>query len=183
MMKKKDLFILKLLISIIIFLILGILCKVDDKYKNKINYYLFENSFNFNSVYNFYNKYLGGTSFYEKRNTLHPVFYEELKYNKIEKYKQGIKLEVTKNYLIPAIKKGTVINIKNHKYYNNTIIINTDNNINIWYGNICNPFVKIYDHLDKGKYIGQSCQNYIYIIYEKNGKYLDYKKYFFPKYN
>ena len=80
MMKKKDLFILKLLISIIIFLILGILCKVDDKYKNKINYYLFENSFNFNSVYNFYNKYLGGTSFYEKRNTLHPVFYEELKY-------------------------------------------------------------------------------------------------------
>ena len=182
-MKRKDIFVFKILISIIIFLILGIMCKVDNKYQTKIHYYLYENSFNFNSIYNFYNKYLGGTTFYEKKGQFSPVFEEKLKYNRISKYKQGIKLEVDKNYLIPTIEKGIVINIKKHKDYKNTIIIKTDNNTNIWYGNICNYSIKLYDYLEKGDYIGQSCQNYIYIVFEKNGKYLNYKKHFSFKYN
>ena len=178
-MRIKDKYIFKTLISILIFLILAILCKADYRYHNTIKYYLYINSFNFNSIYNFYNKYLGGTQFYRNNDNLVSVYNEELKYSSLSLYKKGIKLKVDNKYLTPSLKDGIIIFIGNKDEYKNVIILQTNNNINIWYSNICNSPLKIYDKIEKGEYIGESCQDYIYIAYEKNGQFLNYKEYFF----
>ena len=86
--------------------------------------------------------------------------------------------EVSNNYLIPNLKEGIIIYIGKKDLYNNTIIIKTNNNINIWYGNICNYPNKLYDRIDKGIYIGEACNNYFYLVYEKDGLFLDPNKYF-----
>ena len=168
----------KILLSTTIFLILAILCKENKKYHDKIHYHLYEESFNFNSIYNFYNKYLGGIDFYINKENITPVLYERITYNKLEEYKDGIKLQTSNKYLVPNLKEGIITKIETKKDYNQTIVVKTKNNINIWYGNICNPTLKIYDSIKKGEYLGESCSNYIYIVYEKEGKYLNYKDYF-----
>ena len=167
------------LLCTIMFLIMGIICKSNYIYRNIIHYYLYEDSFNFNSIYSFYNKYLGGISFYDNdRERTKIVFDEQIKYKSIVNYYDGIKLSVENNYLVPSLKKGIVSFMGMKDKYGYVIIIKTDNNINIWYGNICNSNLKMYDYINKGEYIGESCSNYIYIVYEKEGKYLDGRKYF-----
>ena len=178
MMNKIDKFFLKLLTITILFLVLAIICKSNNDIQKKIHYYLYEDSFNFNSVYTIYNKYLGGVSFYNNNQKTISVFNDTLKYSALNKYKDGIKLTVSNHYLVPNLNEGIVTKITSTKKYGNTIIIKTNNNINIWYGNICNTTVKIYDRIKKSDHIGESCQDYIYIVYEKKRKYLNYKKYF-----
>ena len=177
-MKTKDKYIFKTLISLSIFLILAILCKTDYRYHNIIKYYLYIDSFNFDSVYNFYNKYLGGTQLYTNNDNSITVYNEQLKYSSFTPYKKGIKINVDNKYLMPSLKEGIIIFIGNKDEYRNVIILQTNNNINIWYSNICNSSLRLYDKIEKGDYIGESCQNYIYIAYEKNGQFLNYKKYF-----
>lgn len=176
-MKNKDFIIFKLFLSIIFFLILGILSKMNDNYRTLIHYHLYEESFNFNSIYSFYNKYLGSFSIFDINNNVNKVFNENLKYKLYRRYEDGIKLDVDDKYLVPSLSEGTVIYMGRKDYYGNVIIIN-NKNINIWYGNICNTSIKLYDYIEKGTYIGESCHNYIYIVYEKDGEFLDYKKFF-----
>jgi len=61
--------------------------------------------------------------------------------------------------------------------YGKVIILETEDNINIWYGNVCNYTIKLYDHLSKGDIIGETCTNELYLVYKKEGKVLDYNKY------
>ena len=46
-----------------------------------------------------------------------------------------------------------------------------------WYGNICNTNMLIYDHVKKGDIIGEVCDNYLYLVYNKDNNFLDYTKY------
>ena len=47
---------------------------------------------------------------------------------------------------------------------------NANNNINIWYGNIANSSLKLYDKVDKGEYIGEVNGDILYISYTKGNK-------------
>ena len=47
----------------------------------------------------------------------------KLKYNNISIYHDGIKLEVSDNYLVPALKEGMVLFIGDKDNYGKTIII------------------------------------------------------------
>lgn len=61
---------------------------------------------------------------------------------------------------------------KNKKY-----IIKNKENIDIEYDGICNSKLKLYDKVQEGEYIGVACDDYLYVDFKKNNKYLDYKKY------
>jgi len=171
--------IIKSLICIIIFLILGILTKKDIQYKEIINNKLYEESILFSKFENLYNKYLGGIFPIENitSNSTAPVFSETLTYKNIYDYKEGAKLEVDENYLIPSMEDGIITYIGEKENYGKVIILETEDNINIWYGNVCNYTIKLYDHLSKGDIIGETCTNELYLVYKKEGKVLDYNKY------
>ena len=48
------------MVCIILFLVLGIVCKLDSRIKSFVRYKLYEEYFDFSSVKEYYDKYLGG---------------------------------------------------------------------------------------------------------------------------
>ena len=106
-----------------------------------------------------------------------PVFNETLTYNSKSKYLDGVKLEVSTNYLVPIIKEGLVVFSGEKEGYGNVIIIQGVDDINIWYGNMSNTSVKLYDYVEKGSLLGEVSNNTLYLVYEKDGKFLDIEEY------
>ena len=168
----------KMFICMIFFLILAIFSKSNSNYKIMITNKLYHDNIDFYMFSNIYNKYLGGLfpieNIFELKSTA--VFNEKLVYNSSASYKDGVKLDVGYNYLVPCLADGIVIYIGEKKDYGNVVIID-DGVKNIWYGNICNTNNLLYDHIEKGEIIGEVCDNYLYLLYNKDNEFLSYTKY------
>lgn len=170
--------ILRSLFVLVLFLILAIFSKSSNTYKDLIVTNLYEKNFSFTKVKNLYNKYLGGIIPLEKvTKEVTPVFNETLEYTSESIYYDGVKLEVTNNYLVPIIAEGMVIYIGEKENYGNIIIIEGLDGIDIWYGNIEKTSVKLYDYVESGTYLGTTKDNYLYLVYQKDGQFLNYKEY------
>ena len=171
-------FVNKLLIVIILFLANLILIKSNQKYRDFIEENIYNNNFSFAKIKNFYNKYLGGVETLDRLvNNTTEVFNETLKYNSESIYYDGVKLEVQNNYLVPILEEGMVVFIGEKENYGNTIIIQGLNGIDIWYGNMSNTSVKLYDYVEKGALLGEVKDNNLYLAYSKDNKFLNYKDY------
>ena len=48
--------------------------------------------------------------------------------------------------------------------------------IDIWYSNLNNINVKMYEYVNSGDIIGE-CQKKLYLVFKKDGDYLDFKKF------
>lgn len=167
------------LITIILFLVCIILCKSSTSIKKDIYKYVYNTNFKFSSFHLLYKKYLGDIlpldTFIDSKEQ--EVFNEKLSYNKSSIYKDGVKLSVSDNYLVPTLESGIVVYIGEKDSYQNTIIIQQINGIDVWYGNIKNSGVKMYDYIEKGNLLGEADGNFIYMVFAKEGKFLDYKEY------
>lgn len=168
----------RILFLIVLFLINLIIMKKSTTYKDFIYNKVYNNNFSFAKIKEFYNKYLGGVDSLNKvvKNTT-PVFNETLTYKSKSKYLDGVKLEVSTNYLVPIIKEGLVVFLGEKEGYGNVIIIQGVDDINIWYGNMSNTSVKLYDYVEKGSLLGEVSNNTLYLVYEKDGKFLDMEEY------
>ena len=47
----------------------------------------------------------------------------------------------------------------------------------MWYGNLDNVNVNLYDYVEKGSLLGEVKDTNLYLVYQKDGKYVDYKEY------
>ncbi len=170
----------KILILGILILIILIGTKNNSKLRDNVKYYVYEDSFSFMKTKKFYDKYLGGNyfGFDTKIQGISMVFNSKLDYSNLEEYKDGVRLKVRDNYLVPSLKNGIVTFIGEKDGYGKTVIIEDEDGIGIWYGNLDNIAVNIYDTISKGTYLGEASGNYIYLVYSKGKKILDYKKYF-----
>ena len=167
----------RLLLSIIVFLIGMILVRNPD-IKKKIEYKLYEENFPFQKIKILKDKYLGKYLSLEKLvKEEKPVFNEKLSYEKKEKYKDGVKLKVSNNYLVPTLESGVVVFIGEKENYGNTIVVEQTDGIEVFYSNIKLNNIKLYDYLEKGELLGEVNDNTLYLVFEKEGKYLDYKEY------
>ena len=100
-----------------------------------------------------------------------------MSFQKISKFKDGVELIVNENYLVPVIESGIVVYMGEKEDYGYTIIVEQVNGIDVSYSSI-NPIdIKIYDYVEKGTLLGETKSNKLYLIFQKNGEYLDYKKY------
>lgn len=170
--------IVQILICTILVLSTLITVKKSNKIKSLIKQNVYEKNINFASFNNLYKKYFGSNiPFSDKIFKEQQVFNEELKYYSYEEYKNGVKLTVDNNYLVPVLESGIVVFEGIKEDYGNIIIIQTTSGIDYWYGNIQNLNVKLYDYVEKGQLIGEASSNKIYLTFIKDGKYLDYKNY------
>ena len=143
--------ILRTLTVIIIFLIIAIISKCNKEYKDLIVTNLYEKNISFTKIKNIYNQYLGGIIPLDKvTNNITPVFNETLEYTNESIYYDGVKLEVATSYLVPVLEDGLVVFIGEKENYGNVIIIQGIDGIDIWYGNMANTSVKLYDYVEKG---------------------------------
>lgn len=170
--------ILRGMIAIVIFLILAILSKTSNVYKDVIVSNIYEKNISFTKIKKLYHKYLGGIAPLDKTIEAElTVFNEKLTYENESKYYDGVKLTVDNNYLVPIIKEGMVIYIGEKENYGNVIIIEGIDGVDIWYGNMEKTTVKLYDYVTSGAYLGTVKDNQLYLVYQKDGKFLDYQAY------
>lgn len=168
----------KLMILTIIFLITLISMKQHPNIKKELKENMYEKSIKVQQLKKIYEKYFGNILSIDKLNpTTKEVFNEKLQYQKASTYKDGVKLNVNKNYLVPTIESGIVVFVGNKEDYGDTIIIEQTNGITTWYSNISNSDIKLYDYVEKGTLIGEVKSTKLYLIFQKDGKFLDYKKY------
>ena len=169
--KKKKKRSYKLLYLIIIVLSLLICFKKDNTLKNK-----FKQNFNFAKFNKLYES-IFGEFFPEISSNEQEVFNEKLEYKDPKKYKEGVKLSVKNNYLVPVQESGLVVFIGKKEGYGNTIIVQQVNGVDLWYGNINNSNVKLYDYIEKGEILGDTLNNDLYLVYKKEGSTVNYEEY------
>lgn len=173
-----QLFLSKFLIVILLTLVTMILLKSNKKLKDSFYKEVYEKNFSFAKVNEVYKKYLGPfLPFDNLIKESKPVFNEELSYKEINKYLDGASLTVDSSYLVPSKTSGLVVFIGEKEGYGNTIIIQGVDGIDIWYGNIGEVSVKLYDYVSEGSLIGMVKDTNLYIVFKKEGENLDYEEY------
>lgn len=167
----KSLFI-RVLISIVLFLIVGISINRSDKfllfYKNNV----YDKNLNFSKISNFINKHFGKTFYVDENVT---SVNKEIKYTSFNTYKDGAVLNDI-NSVYP-FKSGIVVFIGEKEDYGNTIIIQGMDGVDYWYSNITDIGVKLYDYVEDKNIIGHAKDNKLYVLFMKDNKFLDYNDY------
>lgn len=180
--KKKDnnksINLTKFLLVIILTLITLIAIKKDIKFKKLFYKYIYEDSINFAKINEYYEKIFGSyIPFENTTNKVTPVFNEKLTYISSNKYLDGVKLTVENNYLVPVLQSGLVVYIGEKEGYGNTVIVQGIDGIDIWYGNVTNISISLYDYIDKKSLLGTAKDDVLYLVYKKDGEILNYEEY------
>ena len=180
--KKKDsnksINLTKFLLVIILTLITLIAIKKDIKFKELFYKYVYEDSINFAKINEYYEKIFGSyIPFEDTTNKLTPVFNEKLTYISSNKYLDGVKLTVENNYLVPVLQSGLVVYMGEKEGYGNTVIVQGIDGIDIWYGNVTNISISLYDYIDKKSLLGTTKDDVLYLVYKKDGEILNYEEY------
>ena len=165
----------KILLLLVLFLISLILIKSNKNFKDNFYKYVFENNITFATINKTYEKYFGKPIPFDNLIKEEMVFNEKLVYSSKESYKDGVSLSVTDDYLVPSQLGGIVVFVGEKEGYGKTVVVQQYNGIDLWYGNMENINVELYDYIEKGSLIG-SVNKKLYLVYKKNGKVLDYNE-------
>ena len=175
MIKKSTAF--KFLILVILTISTMIVLKVKPNFKIEFYKYVYEDSISFAQINNWYKAKFGSSlpfsDFFEE---VTPVFNEQLKYSEASIYKNGVSLKVGYDYLVPALDSGIVIFIGEKEGYGKTVIVQQESGIDVWYSNLKEVNLQLYDYVKDGSLIGSVDKN-LYLVFIKNGEVVDYQEY------
>lgn len=175
--KKFKSFINRVLISLCLLIICLILIKVSPKAKDFIKTKVFNSAFNFSLVNKYYEKYFGSLNINKSVDS--QTVSGQINYEEGEKYLDGVSVKTLGNNVY-AIESGIVIFKGNKDGYNDTVIIQTSNGYDMWYGNLKNINVNIYDYVNKNDLISES-NDKLYLVINKDNKFYTYKEYLSEK--
>lgn len=165
----KSLF-LRILLSIILFLVVGILINRSDKFLLFYKHNVYEKTLKFNKTSNLINKYFKSVFTIEEEVGM---VNKETFYSSYNTYKDGAVLsDVTNVY---PFKSGIVVFIGQKEEYGQTVIIQGMDGIDYWYSNIDNISIKLYDYIESNNVIGSAIDNKLYVVFTKDGKVLNYE--------
>jgi stage IV sporulation protein FA len=178
--KKKSLskYFTKFFITVIITLVLLISLKGNKSFQTFFYNKVYENYFNFSKLNETYQKYFGTSIPFSGliKNETKSVFKEDLVYQNKEQYEEGVKLKVGSEYLVPVLNSGMVVFIGDKENYGNTVIIQQIDGKDVWYSNIKNVNVELYDYVEKGSLLGEVNDDTLILVFKKDGKVLDYEE-------
>ena len=158
--------------------VLGSIIYTNTSENNKKLYqkYVLEDSLSFTKISNLYENLFGKVDITKKEEAT-SVFLNTINYSNIENYKNGVKLTVNPKETINVITSGIIVYAGDKDDLGNTIIIQGNDGVDIWYSNITDTNINIYDYIESGSILGTSSSDYIYLTINKDGKYLDYEEY------
>lgn len=170
----------KIMLSLLLLIVGLIVLKYDSNNSKSIYKFIYENNFSFATINEYLKNHFGDIIPFQGilDDETTKVFNEDLVYSNLSIYKDGISLDVTENYLVPSLNDGIVIFVGEKENFGNTIIIQTEEGVNIWFGNIVSPNVNIYDYVKESSIIGMVDGTKLYLAFEKEGTFVDYKTYF-----
>lgn len=169
-------FINKTLMAVFLGLIFLVVMEYSPKFKDFMQNEVLDKNISFGFISKIYNKYFGEVLPNNNENVV-KVFKEKINYSSKEKYYNGYKLMVENNYLTPVIESGVVVFIGEKDNLGDCIVIEGEDKTTITYGNIKNSDIKLYDYVNAGNYLGEVNSNYLYLVIQKDGEYLDIETY------
>ena len=163
---------------IAVIFVLGSIIFTNISAKNKELYqkYVLEDSLEFTKINELYQSLFGSVDITKKDNDSEVVF-GNITYTNIEPFKNGSKLTIGMNEVVNVITSGIVVFIGEKDDLGNTIIIQGNDGVDIWYSNITDTDIKVYDYLESGNILGTSNSDDIYITISKDGEFMSYEEY------
>ena len=163
---------------IAVIFVLGSIIFTNISAKNKELYqkYVLEDSLEFTKINELYQSLFGSVDITKKDNDSEVVF-GNITYTNIEPFKNGAKLTVGMNEVVNVITSGIVVFIGEKDDLGNTIIVQGNDGVDIWYSNITDTDIKVYDYLESGNILGTSNSDDIYITISKDGEFISYEEY------
>lgn len=173
--KKVNAFITKFMVSVIFFLVSVIFTNFNDKFLLMYKEYVFTESLPFTKIKGWYED-LFGEVLPSDENT-QTVFNGKLVYKEISDYYDGEKLVVNTNTLVNNLTSGVVVFSGIKENYGNTVIIQGIDGADIWYGNLQNVSVNLYDYVESGTVIGETIDDNLYLVIKKDNEFIKYEDY------
>lgn len=170
--KRVSKFFTKVLICLIILLISLIGVRQSETIRDFYKKYVYEDSFKFMDFKKLYNKYFGK---FEKNEDQMVIGNTSL-FSNPTTYLNGESFSVPSQSAIENISGGIVVFTGQKDGYNNTVIVQTSDGYDIWYGNLSTVGVNIYDYIEANTIIGTSNEN-LYLLITKDSKYYTYNNY------
>lgn len=168
----------RILLVLVFVLFVLILNKFNRNLSLEFKNDLFNKSFNFVKVNKISQKVLGKDVFYyQGNNNSMQVLSNNFNSFDKQKYMDAEKMVVSSNLPIGSISSGVVVFIGDKENYGKTIIIQGLDGYNIWYCNIKDINIKLYDYVESQSLIGSADGQYIYLLIEKNNKFFTYDEY------
>lgn len=165
------------LVAIIFVLCSIIFTNVSDKNKELYQKYVLEDSLEFTKINELYQSLFGKVDMTSKKDDDSSLVSGNITYTNIEPFKNGVKLTVGMNEVVNVITSGIVVFIGEKDDLGNTIIVQGNDGVDIWYSNITDTDIKVYDYIESGSILGTSNAEDIYITICKDGEYMSYEEY------
>ena len=165
----------KILIATIFFLASIIFTNSSDKNLLFYKEHVLTESLPFTKIKSWYEELFGEVL--PKSESAQMVMNGHLVYKDIESYKDGEVLTLSDGTLINSLTSGVVVFIGEKDDYGNTVIVQGVDGADIWYGNLDNISVKLYDYIEKNTLLGEINDNRLYLVIKKNNEYIKYEDY------
>lgn len=166
----------RILISVILIISICIYLKFDDKNILLVEKYLFEDSIEFTKINNWYQNNVGKIIPNLNNNSELVFSNSDILSKEYEEYKDGVKINVNMNTPVSLLIGGVVVFIGEKDNYGNTLILQGNDGIDYWYGGITNISVNLYDYLEKDTLIGETKENYLYLVMQQKGEFIKYEE-------
>ncbi len=168
----------RVLLAVIFVLGSIIFTNLSESNKSLYKKYVLEDSLSFTKINNLYKEIFGEVDIVSKKNDdATSVFFNSINYSNIENYKNGVKLTVGANQVVNVITSGIVVFVGEKDDLGNTVIIQGNDGVDIWYSNITDTNIAIYDYVEAGSILGTTNSDYLYLTFNKDGKALSYEEY------
>ncbi len=162
--------------AVLIGLIALIVMEYSPKFKEFMNNEVLGKNISFGFLGKMYNKYFGDV-LPTNNDSVVKVFNEKINYTNISKYQDGEILEVSKNYLVPALNSGVIVFIGEKDDLGKVIVVEQEDKKTVTYGYISNTSLNLYDYIEKGGFIGEVIDNKLYLSILGDNNYLDLETY------
>lgn len=164
------------LLSVILVLACAIYINISDANLLNFKNYFFNDTLAFTKINNLYSKYFGNIV-PDKVNKTIPVASTNTNfYTNIEEVDNSYKLQLNSN-TFSFLESGIIVFSGEKEGFGKTIIVQGIDGVDIWYSNLDNTNVTIYDYVEKGGIVGECKENTIILTFMENGEYKSYENY------
>ena len=154
-----------------------IFTNINEDNKKMYQSIVLEDSLEFTKINELYQSLFGKVDITHDNEDDATMVSGNITYTNVEPFKNGVKLTVGMNEIVNVITSGIVVFIGEKDDLGNTIIIQGNDGVDIWYSNITDTDIKVYDYLESGNILGTSNSDDIYITISKDGEFISYEEY------
>ncbi len=168
-------YVTKFMLAIIFFLVSVIFTNMSDKNLLLYKEYVLTESLPFTKIKGWYEELFGEVL--PKSDNTQTVMSGKLVYKEIKDYQEGEVLTVSSKALVNSLASGVVVFSGEKDGYGNTVIIQGIDGADIWYGNLENVSVTLYDYIEEGTVIGSIKDEFLYLVIKKDNEFIKYEDY------